>query len=195
MEIIRFVEEELDHYEATDITQEHLELLAGALQVEGALPYLRTLYVNYTFSYDNAHFSTLVRVLAGGIAPSLEKFYFNEAGFNEDDYSSLADMVEARARIPECKGLERIDGNGDDWFDEASLKTRIRLLRALLPSVKALPPLGWEDALEACFIETKSPCEALDVYFAEDMNASPLRMFQAAPALKKIVVVFDIPRR
>jgi len=48
--------------------------------------------------------------LTSGIAPSLEKFYFNERRFNEDDVSSLADMVEARARIPECKGLSTLTG-------------------------------------------------------------------------------------
>ena len=68
------MEEELDYNEATDIMQEHLELLVGALQVDGALPSLKTLFVNYSFLYDNAQFFTLTNVLAGGAAPPLEEF-------------------------------------------------------------------------------------------------------------------------
>lgn len=49
------------------------------------------------------HMSTLTKVLAGGVAPSFEQFYFNEGGFNEDDMISLAHMVETRARVAGCK--------------------------------------------------------------------------------------------
>lgn len=57
--------------------------------------------------------STMNCCLAGGVAPSLEEFFFDEGEFSEDEVISLAGMVEARARIPGCKGLERIDGQVD----------------------------------------------------------------------------------
>ena len=67
-------------------------------------------------------------------------------------------MLEARALIPGCKKLEALEElNNEDWFDEASLETEIRLLRALLPFTKALPVLTWEEAFEACFLEAPAP--------------------------------------
>ena len=79
--------------------------------------------------------STLTRALAGGAAPSLQYFYFNEGRLNEDDVSSLADMVEARARIPECKGLKHIDGNHEIWF--AFRHFLPRSFRALCPTARS----------------------------------------------------------
>ena len=123
--------------------------------MDGALTSLRIRDVAYKLS--PGHMFTLTRVLANGIAPSLEKFYFHERGFNEDDVSSLADMVEARARIPECKGLKHIDGNGEVWFDKASLATRVRLLRALLPFAAYLSIFTGRLDFEACFCEVQAP--------------------------------------
>ena len=64
-------------------------------------------------------------------------------------------MVEARARIPACPGFEYIDDEKRYWFDQVTQETQIRLLSALLPSIKYLPTFTWDDDLEACFIEMK----------------------------------------
>lgn len=47
-------------------------------------------------------------------------------------------MLEARARIPACAGLESINGNYGDVFREATPATRVRLLHSVLPSAKKL---------------------------------------------------------
>lgn len=125
-------------------------MLTGALGVDGALAKLVTLDIDYTLSPGSL--PSLTTVLADGAAPLLQHFYFNATDCTEDDPESIADMVEARARIPACPGFECIDGKGDDWFDDATLETRIRLLHALLPSVKELPLFTWVPALEAPFI-------------------------------------------
>jgi hypothetical protein len=101
----------------------------------------------------------------------------------------MVDMVEARTRIPGCKGLEVIEGKRSEWFNEAPQETQIRLFHALLPIAKELPYFHWQEAFEACFKETtSSPCEALDVSFAEDANLSSLCMLQAVPALEKLAI-------
>jgi len=64
-------------------------------------------------------------------------------------------MMEARSRIPGCKGLEHIEGNGENWFDKASIATRLRLLRALLPSATHLPDFTWRDDFKFVFVRCK----------------------------------------
>lgn len=129
------------------LTQECLSCLAGVLDADGNLPALTTLELN---------FKLLARALTGGAAPRLQRFSFNETGCTENDVNSITDMVEAHARIPGCNSFTYLDSNFDEsgedsvWFDQASIATRIRLLRALLPSVEDLPRMTRFRALFPC---------------------------------------------
>lgn len=135
-----------DVYKAhTAVTQERLNLLAGALQVDGALAALKTLEIDSDLAPLALRQSQLTAVLASGAAPSLQFFYFNESGLDEGDLISIVDMVEARTGIPGCKGLEVIDGKFTSWLDEVPLDAHIRLFRALLPTVQQLPHFHWQD--------------------------------------------------
>ena len=129
--------------EHTELTQERLDLLAGALQVDGALAALRTLEIDPAFQSRALSQSQLTTVLGSGAAPSLQLFYFDETGLDEGDWSSIADMVEARTRIPGCKGLKLIYVKFSNWLDGVPLATQIRLFRASLPTVKELPHFYW----------------------------------------------------
>lgn len=68
----------------------------------------------------------------------------------------IADMLETRARIPDCKGLECFEGT-DGWFNLAPLETRVRLLRVLLPSVNVFPKFSWKQSFGSCFLEVQAP--------------------------------------
>lgn len=99
-------------------------------------------------------------------------------------------MVEARARIAACPGFECVDGMGDRWFDHATLETRIRLLRALLPSATELPSFTWDDDLEACSIEVKPQhLTRIEVWFNEEwseVSTFSSKVLEAAPALETV---------
>ena len=75
------------------------------------------------------------------------------------DNSALAytvDMVETRARNLRCKTLKSTLKR-NSAFDAASPETRSRWLRALLPSVRALPKFTWHDSFWPCFIDVRAP--------------------------------------
>lgn len=59
-----------------------------------------------------------------------------------------------RALIPDCKRLASFEGGNSS---EASLGTRIRMLRALLPSLEGLRMLRWNRDFELCFVEVRAP--------------------------------------
>jgi len=77
------------------MTQRRLNLLAEALEVEGALARLTTIIIDCVLA--PGELSHLTTVLGGGAAPSPKNFYFNEEGFNDDDIRAIAEMLEARA--------------------------------------------------------------------------------------------------
>ena len=108
--------------------------LIGALEIDGALPVLAVMSVLCYLGPGGI--PRLARALANGTAPQLQDFHIENCENN--DLEALADMMEARARFPSCKGLKVFDA-GPYWFEDALPGTRIRLLRALLPSVKYLP--------------------------------------------------------
>lgn len=95
-------------------------------------------------------------------------------------------MMEARVHLPGCKRLELFVSGGTCWSDPALLATQIRLLRDLLPSVKELPLLTWDNAYQASFCEVKAPY--LRVFRCERKNSQtvPCDVFEAAPALATI---------
>jgi len=170
----------------TVMTQAHLNLLAGALEVNGALVRLSTLQVYCTLPRG---LSMLARVLAGGTAPLLQDLYFDASGSNKTDMTSIADMIEARARIPGCKRIGNIDGKDCHWFEAVPRPTQIRMLRGLLPSAKVLPAFTWRRAFQACFRERQAPyLTALSVYLGDDVSGFSWNVFEAAPALVKITI-------
>lgn len=98
--------ERLYLFEGGDVmTQAILDLLAGALEVDGPLAGLELLQVSCTLPGGLAMFA---RVLARDAAPLLQRFYFDETGSNEAEMIALADMIEACARIPGCKKIEKL---------------------------------------------------------------------------------------
>jgi hypothetical protein len=100
-------------------------------------------------------------------------------------------MVERRARIPCCEKLKTIELN-DEWLSEAS-PVKIRLLRALLPSLRSLSGGAcWHADLDHCFRDICPPhLEDLHVKIVDEAFPS-LEVLEAAPALKRII--FDSDR-
>jgi len=47
-------------------------------------------------------------------------------------------MLETRARFPWCAEIEQFEIGDGRWFNDASLEIRVRMLRALMPSVEEL---------------------------------------------------------
>lgn len=137
--------------QAIAVTQERANPLVGALEMGGTLPALSVLTIACNMA--SGGFSKLARALAGGNAPQLQHFRMYVSG-PDNDMASIADMLEARPRIPRCMRLKSFV-SWDDWHDLASVETRIRLLRALLPSVEELPRFKWNQALESCFLRRK----------------------------------------
>jgi len=108
---------------------------------------------------------------------------------NDEDLSSLADMVEARARIPGCQGLKTFETR-EGWLDRGSLATRVRLLRVLLPSLQELAFFIWDSAFHPCFIETQPQyLEALRVYALDDASVPSRGVLESAPMLKEIHIL------
>jgi hypothetical protein len=174
--------------EGSIMTQQGLDLLAGALEADGALPKLRVLVI--ACALPPGGLSKLAIALAGGTAPSLRIFHFDATECNEDDLGSIADMLESRALIPSCKKLDSLVGLGNDHcFDEATLETEIRLLRALLPFTKALPAFAWGNSFEACFLEAPAPyLTCIEVALQGDVGVFSWRVLEAAPALVSILI-------
>lgn len=168
------------------LTLQHESLLAAALGLEGALPALKYLSVEYQLSTDGL--IALSRALQGGSAPALRGLVI--CGHLMGDYNNawdpMASMLEARASLPGCARFENFSMNC--WLNNAPLDTQIRLLRALLPSVKKLPMFRWKHAFEACFVEIKAPfLTVLDVILCENNGAFfSWKVLEAAPALEII---------
>lgn len=126
--------------------------------------------------------------LASDTAPRLEKIHFNGVRLNDADLDAIAAMLEARARIVGCKRIECLKYSQGD-FDRASLATRIRLLRALLPSVKELPFLNWENAIESCFLELKAPyVHSFTTCLANEEAVFPENVLEAVPAIETLCI-------
>ena len=99
-------------------------------------------------------------------------------------------MVERRAQISGCHGLTCFSANRK-WLGGGT-PAEIRLLRALLPSLKNLSGcVCWHAAFDPCFRDICPPhLEILDV--EADNEAFPsLEVLEAAPALKRIGISGD----
>lgn len=130
----------------------------------------------------------LARTLAGGAAPLLRAFDIEGMTLVEQDMDSLAAMLEARANISGCEGLDSFDVN-DDWFEDASLATAARILRTLLPSVNNIPFLFWHHAFEPCFRDIQAPfLTAFEVTLDPGEDGFSWRVFEALLAVQSIMV-------
>lgn len=125
-------------------------VLAPAFSVEGALPALKRLCI--TVDLTPGALNDLAKALAKGTAPQLQELVIFIADCLE--LEAFADKIEARARLPECKRLEYFAlQDGWCWFDEVWPATQVRLLRALLPSLKKFNKFTWQNAFEPYFLE------------------------------------------
>lgn len=88
----------------TIVTAERSNLLAGALEKDGALSALSILNLHCTFA--PGEFLKVARALKGGNSPLLQQICLRGTDFTELDLASFADMLETRARIPQCKRFE-----------------------------------------------------------------------------------------
>lgn len=136
------------------VAEERLDILARALEVDGALP-AQTLSV--TFYSTPGVLCRLTRALVGGALPILQHFRLTQAKITDDDRFLEADMLERRARIPGCRGLKLFAANHDTWFDDTSPVTKILLLRALLPSLIHLMPRVWSSIYDPCLSDIRPP--------------------------------------
>ena len=165
----------------TVLTQERVNLLAGALEVDGALPALRCLTLDCIVTPGDL--SRLMRALTGGTAPLLRHLSLTVDGVIDSDMESIADMLEARVRIPGCNRLESFKWDSN-WFDRASLTTRIRLLQVLLPSVMTLEKYTWNEAFEICFLEVQPPrLTELKVLLEDEGNVFSSDVLETIPAV------------
>lgn len=91
----------------------------------------------------------LMGPLASGAAPFLREIGL---GYGEESVDGLAAMLEARARLPSCRGLEMLPGIDRGIFG-CPEPARNRLLCALLPSVTELKLCwGGRPSFDACFV-------------------------------------------
>lgn len=106
---------ELLYWEET--RPESVSALIGALEIDGALPMLRRLSVN--LYRPPGAILQLARALARGTPPLLTDLTIEYCETN--DLEALADMMEARARLPGCQRLRdfKTKGNGRDCAGDA----------------------------------------------------------------------------
>lgn len=134
----------------------------------------------------------LARALTSGTAPLFQRLSLSLQGRKIDKaMESVADMLEARARIPGCKRLVCFESfEKDAWHASFSLDARLRLLSALLPSVTALQYFRWNDAFESCFCEVQAQClTAIDFRLLNYGGGGfSWKLFKAAPALTNVEI-------
>ena len=154
-----------------------------ALQTEGALLSLRTLNV-----HDHRGvglLSQLAIALMGGTAPQLQEIIIS-GNVSNSDLEAVAHMLEARARNPGWEGLHFFS----KWVNNAPiiLETQPRLLRVLLPSLRKLCGLMWDDALVPCFVEVNAPHLTTFDVDVPDGTLNFWKALVAAPALASIKI-------
>lgn len=148
--------------------------------MHGALPELRSLSLQCKST--RGVLCELASALIGGTSPQLQELTLS-IHFDDNELVFLAEILEARARTPGCKRLERFQGC-QGWLDNVSLPARIRILRVLLPSVKDLGQCEWRHGFEACFHEVQAPCLmtfAVWLGYDEELQVFSCNVLEAAP--------------
>lgn len=128
-----------------------MEFLAGAFEIDGVLPALKTLSGSFN---SNEVLVKLARALSGGTAPLLENFSFPDTQPNVECMDALTGMLEARARNPGCQRLKILHLH-KDWLSLSPPDSQIRLLRLLLPSIRWVSYFCWNAAFEPTFLEMR----------------------------------------
>lgn len=101
--------------EGCEVDEKCLDNLAGALEVHGALPALKTLEID--FSPTPNVVSKLARALMGGTLPLLERFDVDDYGLTNEDLNLAANMLETRAGIPDCRGFKTFELGQENWLN------------------------------------------------------------------------------
>lgn len=181
-------------FEGPPVDQTHLNSLIGALEVDGALPALKKLVVNFPSTPTRHVVAKLAEALVGGTLPLLEHLEIGcddmpSRCFTDKDCVMLANMAERRALIPGCRGLTFFCSTETCFWLEHGTSAEIRLLRALLPSLKNLSYVCLHTAFDPCFRDLRPPhLEVLNVTVYDDDALPSLEMLEAAPALKEIQI-------
>ena len=120
------------------LTEERSSLLAGALELHGALPALRSLSLHCMGTHGVL--SALASALVGGTSPELQELECTS--FTEIELVFLAEVLEARARIPGCKRLERFARGADSTFARSvAFSERFRAVY-MAPRFRGVLPRG-----------------------------------------------------
>lgn len=168
--------------------EEELDLLAYAFEKESALRALKELRVGCMLA--PGALSRLAKSLIHGAAPQLQILNFFFANATGEDMDSVADMLEACARIPGCARLERFEGI--HWDRHVSVDALPRILCALLPSIRELIYFDWSDAFEPCFREVQAPhLTSMEVSLKGSGGVLSWNVFEAVPALVRLAIEFS----
>lgn len=176
-----------------------VELLAGAMQVPGALQALEILRLAPAAlsrkelwqikSEEVSHpgmLPCLAEALASGASPGLRILDLKGfRSFQDKDLVALTTMLMTRARlhVPLCRGLEQILSDkllSDDR--STSTSARARLLRALLPSVTELTLHTWNSSYETCFVTGQPAAPRLKEFTMTEPGS--LKMWESMPELE-----------
>lgn len=164
---------------------EQVQGLAGALGAPGALPALEVLQLSPTAGWRAGMLPLLAGALTSGTAPTLRVLDLVRGPQADWDLEALVGMLEARAQLPACRGLEQLKAPGllDPSRSEALRK---RLLRALLPSITEMEgPLNWCAAYDECFTAAPAPhLVTINIYGMQGARLPSSLALEAMPALE-----------
>ncbi len=172
---------------------EQCVVLADALPLAGgALQGLEQLAIYSASEWEKGMLPRLADALASEIAPLIWVLDFGPGGRVEDeDLEALAAMLETRAQLPACRGLEQVQlfedwmDNFDELFSDAA---RCRLMRAMLLTVTELDEFGWAPEYEACFVEAPPPrLKTFQVSVGGDATPS-VAVWEAMPEIVEVSV-------
>lgn len=192
------------------MTSVHLHSLASGMTIPGVLNALEKLSVciykkssRPSESWSSKMIRLLAKALASGAAPSLRHLDLNLGctfGKGMDKaVKRLAAMLESRALLPACRGLETLDNEDLDRIMYCSEEIGCRFLRAFLPSLTELFLYTTncnKFDYEVCFVSVGAPrliflqlCRP-ENFFPDGARLLPsAQMLECMPALE--ILVYD----
>lgn len=176
----------VDNIELTDdLTEGELHSLLEPLEAEGALPVVHILRIRRYLTPDTA--VAMAELLARGRVPRLKNLilYVSDESLMSECFA-LA--LQVRTTIPGCSRLECFEpGFSYIWMDSALLATQTRFLCVLLPSVKTLRRLVWNEEYEPCFTEAPAPyLTSLIIELENEGVVFSSGVLEAMPALRTL---------